>query len=385
MSDGLLCLNPYYLFEGMSLEDLEAFCQPYENRPVKNKIRYYNDGYISKINIAAQLGQLTLGNRATPAALTAQAIQVNQAAVQAVKAATAPPVALPAPPVALPANAWQTPEISQLDYSSPAAQAALFNLAKIKQCRDELTHLLIVHMHELNNACNGSTITVTDGRGARLFRFMGVPYQVTLCWFKVCLVNDKLEHLNRYGYENIDSVKSILTFRGAFENPNIPIARETLVKLNTFITTNAAIMRITTFEFIILISKIRNWVYGKMDTLTILFDAVCASNRFVDEGRPAFYTFKLNLLWTQFEGMCYCGKYSPPQLRAYLKYFMAIQRAITGMLTLSTSRCGTLKPYDILKMLQAYRFQMDDNILYPTTNIYKYISKELLISAGLVL
>jgi hypothetical protein len=361
----------------MSLEALKLFYQPYENYPVNTKIRR-SRSRVSKDNIASQLGQLTLGTRATPAALTAQAIQVNQAAVQAVKAATAPPVALPS-------ITGPTPEISQLDYSSLAAQAALSNLAKIKQCRDELTRLLIVHMHELNNACDGSTITVTDGRGTRLFRFIGIPSQVTLCWFKVCLVNDKLEHLNRYGYENIDSVKSTLTFRGAFENPNIPIARETLVKLNTFITTNAAIMRITTFEFIILISKIKNWVYGKMDTLTILFDAVCASNRFVDEGRPAFYTFKLNLLWTQFEGMCYCGKYSPPQLLAYLKYFMAIQRAITGMLTLSTSRCGTLKPLDILRMIQSYPFQMDDNILYPTTNIYKYISKELLISSGLVL
>lgn len=373
----LLCLDTNILFEGMSLEALELFYQPYENYPVNTKIRR-SRSRVSKDNIASQLGQLTLGTRATPAALTAQAIQVNQAAVQAVKAATAPPVALPS-------ITGPTPEISQLDYSSLAAQAALSNLAKIKQCRDELTRLLIVHMHELNNACDGSTITVTDGRGTRLFRFIGIPSQVTLCWFKVCLVNDKLEHLNRYGYENIDSVKSTLTFRGAFENPNIPIARETLVKLNTFITTNAAIMRITTFEFIILISKIKNWVYGKMDTLTILFDAVCASNRFVDEGRPAFYTFKLNLLWTQFEGMCYCGKYSPPQLLAYLKYFMAIQRAITGMLTLSTSRCGTLKPLDILRMIQSYPFQMDDNILYPTTNIYKYISKELLISAGLVL
>jgi hypothetical protein len=373
----LLCLDTNILFEGMSLEALKLFYQPYENYPVNTKIRR-SRSRVSKDNIASQLGQLTLGTRATPAALTAQAIQVNQAAVQAVKAATAPPVALPS-------ITGPTPEISQLDYSSLAAQAALSNLAKIKQCRDELTRLLIVHMHELNNACDGSTITVTDGRGTRLFRFIGIPSQVTLCWFKVCLVNDKLEHLNRYGYENIDSVKSTLTFRGAFENPNIPIARETLVKLNTFITTNAAIMRITTFEFIILISKIKNWVYGKMDTLTILFDAVCASNRFVDEGRPAFYTFKLNLLWTQFEGMCYCGKYSPPQLLAYLKYFMAIQRAITGMLTLSTSRCGTLKPLDILRMIQSYPFQMDDNILYPTTNIYKYISKELLISSGLVL
>ena len=247
-----------------------------------------------------------------------------------------------------------------------------------------LLSLVIVNMHELNEACSGISVFFVDSTSRPVVYFRGVMRLIITHWRRLCLAYDQIKQLNITGPVSLEDVPVHLTYKGAFIDSRFPIGAETVRKLNECITANSAVMGVSTHDFIIFISKIKDWSYGKVDTIAVVYDAIKSSLRYVEAGRPEKYYFKLELVWKQFERMCTLRLYTPAELSGYLVQFMAIQTTVLYVLTFKAEKCGALKPVDVLTMLQACPLRPSAGLLHPIENVYRYVSRDTLIAGGLI-